>query len=62
MGLVYGLRLCAIKDKARCVVLKYKVAELSMVAEDTLEEVLNEWSAKGWRFDGLHFCQGRGVT
>ncbi len=36
--------------------LKYKVVELSMVAEDTLEEILNEWSAKGWRFDGLHFA------
>jgi hypothetical protein len=36
--------------------LKYKVVELSMVSEDVLEEVLNEWSAKGWTFDGVHFA------
>jgi len=35
--------------------LKYKVIEISTVSEDTLEEVLNEWSAKGWTFDGVHF-------
>jgi hypothetical protein len=36
--------------------LKYKVVELSTVSEDMLEEVLNEWSAKGWTFDGVHFA------
>ncbi len=35
---------------------QYKVIEVSTVSEDTLEEVLNEWTAKGWRFDGLHFA------
>lgn len=34
----------------------YKVVEVSSVAEDTLEEILNEWTAKGWRFDGMHFA------
>ena len=34
----------------------YKVIEVSMVSEDTLEEVLNEWTAQGWRFDGMHFA------
>jgi len=36
--------------------LKYKVIEISTVSEDMLEEVLNEWSAKGWTFDGVHFA------
>ena len=36
--------------------LVYKVVEVNSVAEDTLEEVLNEWTAKGWHFDGMHFA------
>jgi hypothetical protein len=36
--------------------LVYKVVEVSSVAEDTLEEILNEWTAKGWRFDGMQFA------
>ncbi len=36
--------------------LRYKVVEVNTVSEDILEEVLNEWSAKGWRFDGIHFA------
>lgn len=34
----------------------YKVVEVSSVAEDTLEEILNEWTAKGWHFDGMQFA------
>ena len=36
--------------------LRYKVIEVNTVSEDILEEVLNEWTAKGWRFDGIHFA------
>lgn len=36
--------------------LKYKVVEVSMVSEDILEEVLNEWTGKGWRYEGMHFA------
>jgi len=36
--------------------LKYKVVELSTVSEDMLEETLNEWTAQGWSFDGVHFA------
>jgi hypothetical protein len=35
---------------------KYKVVEVNTVSEDIIEEVLNEWTGKGWRFDGLHFA------
>ena len=36
--------------------LSYKVVEVNTVTEDILEETLNEWTAKGWRFDGMHFA------
>lgn len=36
--------------------LTYKVVEISMVSEDSIEEVLNEWTGQGWRFDGMHFA------
>lgn len=35
---------------------RYKVVEVSTVSEDILEEVLNDWTSKGWHFDGLHFA------
>lgn len=36
--------------------LKYKVVELTTVSEDMIEETLNEWTARGWSFNGLHFA------
>lgn len=36
--------------------LLYKVVEITTVAEDTLEKVLNEWTCLGWRFDSLQFA------
>ncbi len=36
--------------------LQYKVVELSSVTEESIEEALNEWTAKGWRFDGMQFA------
>lgn len=34
----------------------YKVVEVSSVAEDSLQDVLNEWTAKGWHFDRMQFA------
>lgn len=34
----------------------YKVVELSNVTEEALEEALNETTAGGWLFDGMHFA------
>jgi hypothetical protein len=34
----------------------YKVVEVNPVAEDTLEEVLNEWSGKGWQLERMQFA------
>lgn len=36
--------------------LQYKVVELSNVTEESIEETLNEWTAKGWQYDGLQFA------
>jgi len=34
----------------------YKVIELGTVTEEAIEETLNEWTAAGWRFDGIQFA------
>ena len=34
----------------------YKVIELGTVTEDSIQETLNEWTVKGWRFDSLQFA------
>ena len=35
---------------------RYKVVELSSVTDEEIEAVLNEWTAKGWSFDGMQFA------
>ena len=34
----------------------YKVVETSDVSAETLESILNEWTAKGWRFDMMQLA------
>jgi hypothetical protein len=36
--------------------LTYKVIELGGVTDEDLESTLNEWVAKGWTFEGVHFA------
>jgi hypothetical protein len=36
--------------------LTYKVIELGTVTEEVIEETLNEWTAKGWNFNGMQFA------
>jgi hypothetical protein len=35
--------------------IRYKVIELSVVTDETIEAALNEWTAQGWQFDSLQF-------
>ncbi|MEO6772511.1 MAG: DUF4177 domain-containing protein [Kofleriaceae bacterium] len=35
--------------------LAYKFVELSVVTDETIEEVVNLWVGKGWVFDGIRF-------
>lgn len=34
----------------------YKVVETSDVSAESLEKILNEWSARGWRFEMMQFA------
>jgi hypothetical protein len=34
----------------------YKVVEISDVSDESIEKVLNEWTAQGWTFDTLQFA------
>ena len=36
--------------------LRYKVVETSEVSDESLEQILNEWTAKGWALDGIRFA------
>jgi hypothetical protein len=35
---------------------EYKVVETSLVTDESLEEILNCWTADGWHFDGIQFA------
>ena len=35
--------------------LQYKFVELSIVTDETIEEVVNLWVGKGWAFEGIRF-------
>jgi hypothetical protein len=36
--------------------LRYKVIETSQVDDQSLEKILNSWTAQGWQFEGVHFA------
>jgi len=36
--------------------LRWKVVELSLVTDEEIERVLNDWTARGWTFDGIQFA------
>jgi len=35
--------------------IQYKVVELAVVTDESIERVLNEWTADGWQFDSVQF-------
>ena len=35
---------------------EYKVIETSTVTDDSLEDILNEWTTLGWTLDGIQFA------
>lgn len=35
--------------------LEYKFVELSVVTDETIQEAVNAWVARGWQFDGIRF-------
>lgn len=34
----------------------YKVVETSDVSAESLEQILNEWTARGWRYEMMQFA------
>jgi hypothetical protein len=34
----------------------YKVVEVSLVTDETLEKIINEWVGQGWVLDGINFA------
>jgi hypothetical protein len=36
-------------------VTEYKFVETSVVTDETLERIVNEWVGAGWQLDGIHF-------
>jgi len=34
----------------------YKVVETSLVTDEALEKILNEWTAEGWQFEHIQFA------
>lgn len=39
---------------------EYKVAETSVVTDETLEEIINKWVASGWEFERIQFAMYEG--
>ncbi|HKL26486.1 MAG TPA: DUF4177 domain-containing protein [Desulfuromonadales bacterium] len=39
---------------------RYKVVELAVVTDETLEDALNTWTAQGWQLDGIQFAMREG--
>lgn len=35
--------------------MQYKVVETSTVTDEEIERILNEWTARGYVFEGIHF-------
>ena len=35
---------------------KYKVVELPVVTDETIEDALNNWTSLGWQLDGIQFA------
>lgn len=40
--------------------IEYKVVELTVVTDETIEETVNTWTRQGWIVDSLHFAMGTG--
>ncbi|MBN2644416.1 MAG: DUF4177 domain-containing protein [Desulfuromonadaceae bacterium] len=39
---------------------KYKVVELSIVTDESLERTINEWVSQGWLFERIQFAMYEG--
>lgn len=37
-------------------ILDYKVVETSIVTDEVLEQIVNDWVARGWHFEDIRFA------
>lgn len=37
-------------------VIRYKVVETSLVTDEELEKIINEWVFQGWHLEGMQFA------
>ena len=49
------MRASCSRSSASPVGLEYKFVELSIVTDETIQEAVNAWVARGWLFDGIRF-------
>ncbi len=49
-------RLHVVGGDTRPVPTEYKVIETSSVTDQQLEDILNEWTRKGWQLDSIQFA------
>jgi hypothetical protein len=35
---------------------RWKIVETSSVTDESLEEIVNDWTARGWVFEGMQFA------
>jgi len=43
-------------EKENNIKLEYKVIETSIVTDEELEGLINEWVSRGWNLDGIQFA------
>ena len=43
-------------NEGEAVGIRYKVVETSDVSDETLEQILNEWTEQGWKLDTMQFA------
>jgi len=46
---------CSDRDVKGVFMIEYKVVELAVVTDESIEVVLNARTAEGWHFDGMQF-------
>ena len=35
---------------------RWKIVEISSVTDESLEAIVNDWTAQGWTFEGMQFA------
>lgn len=44
------------QPEAEAWVVRWKIVETSSVTDESLESIVNDWTARGWTFEGMQFA------